>query len=88
MGAWVRAEGHSVLVVPRPDSSSPGSKAGRFTRATLLELGALLFLAVGYSAIRAAQGTDVAAAVAYLISDDAGYVSGQTLNVDGGLYMH
>ncbi len=31
---------------------------------------------------------DIAAAVAYLISDDAGFVTGQTLNVDGGLYMH
>ncbi|MEV1290749.1 SDR family oxidoreductase [Pseudonocardia sp. NPDC049635] len=31
---------------------------------------------------------DVAAAVAYLISADAGFVTGQTLNVDGGLYMH
>lgn len=31
---------------------------------------------------------DVAAAISYLVSDDAGYVSGQTLNVDGGLYMH
>lgn len=37
---------------------------------------------------RIGQTRDVAAAVAYLISDDAGYVSGQTLNVDGGLYMH
>lgn len=31
---------------------------------------------------------DVAAAAAYLISEDAGFVTGQTLNVDGGLYMH
>ena len=31
---------------------------------------------------------DIAAAVAYLISEDAGFVTGQTLNVDGGLYMH
>ena len=31
---------------------------------------------------------DVAAAVAYLISEDAGFVTGHTLNVDGGLYMH
>lgn len=32
--------------------------------------------------------TDIAAAVAYLISENAGFVTGQTLNVDGGLYMH
>ncbi|MEZ3161243.1 SDR family NAD(P)-dependent oxidoreductase [Microbacterium sp. BWT-B31] len=31
---------------------------------------------------------DIAAAVAYFISEDAGFVTGQTLNVDGGLYMH
>ncbi|WP_114561270.1 SDR family NAD(P)-dependent oxidoreductase [Desertihabitans aurantiacus] len=37
---------------------------------------------------RIATPRDVAAAVAYLISEDAGFVTGQTLNVDGGLYMH
>lgn len=31
---------------------------------------------------------DIAAAISYLISEDAGYVTGQTLNVNGGLYMH
>jgi len=31
---------------------------------------------------------DVAAAIGYLISEDAGFVTGHTLNVDGGLYMH
>ncbi|GAA2199380.1 SDR family NAD(P)-dependent oxidoreductase [Sinomonas flava] len=31
---------------------------------------------------------DIAAAINYLISEDAGFVTGQTLNVDGGLYMH
>jgi NAD(P)-dependent dehydrogenase (short-subunit alcohol dehydrogenase family) len=31
---------------------------------------------------------DIAAAITYLISEDAGFVTGQTLNVDGGLYMH
>jgi NAD(P)-dependent dehydrogenase (short-subunit alcohol dehydrogenase family) len=31
---------------------------------------------------------DIAAAIAYLISEDAGFVTGHTLNVDGGLYMH
>lgn len=31
---------------------------------------------------------DIAAAISYLISEDAGFVTGHTLNVDGGLYMH
>ncbi|MEE4135798.1 MAG: 3-oxoacyl-[acyl-carrier-protein] reductase [Desulforhopalus sp.] len=30
---------------------------------------------------------DVAGAVAYLVSDDGGYVTGQTLHVNGGMYM-
>jgi NAD(P)-dependent dehydrogenase (short-subunit alcohol dehydrogenase family) len=31
---------------------------------------------------------DVAAAINFLISEDTGFISGQTLNVDGGFYMH
>lgn len=31
---------------------------------------------------------DVASSIAFLMSDEAGYISGHTLNVDGGLYMH
>ncbi|QGN34183.1 SDR family NAD(P)-dependent oxidoreductase [Microlunatus sp. Gsoil 973] len=31
---------------------------------------------------------DVATAIAFLMSEEAGYISGHTLNVDGGLYMH
>jgi 3-oxoacyl-[acyl-carrier protein] reductase len=30
---------------------------------------------------------DVAKAVAFLASDDAGYITGQVLNVDGGMAM-
>jgi 3-oxoacyl-[acyl-carrier protein] reductase len=33
------------------------------------------------------QGEDIAAAVAYLSSDEAGYVTGQTLHVNGGMAM-
>jgi len=36
---------------------------------------------------RLGSGDDVAAAAAYLASDDAGYVTGHVLNVSGGLYM-
>jgi 2-hydroxycyclohexanecarboxyl-CoA dehydrogenase len=31
---------------------------------------------------------DIAAAVEFLLGPDTGFITGQTLNVDGGLYMH
>ena len=37
---------------------------------------------------RVGSTRDIAAAISFLIGEDAGYISGQTLNVDGGLYMH
>ncbi len=36
---------------------------------------------------RAGEGRDVAALVAFLASEDAAYITGQTINVDGGLIM-
>ena len=36
---------------------------------------------------RTGQGDEVAACVAFLASDDAAYITGQTVNVDGGLVM-
>ena len=36
---------------------------------------------------RAGTGEDVAGLVAFLASDDAAYITGQTINVDGGLIM-
>lgn len=36
---------------------------------------------------RAGQPVDVAKAVLFLVSDDAAYITGQTLNVDGGMVM-
>lgn len=36
---------------------------------------------------RPGQGDEVAAAIAFLASDDAAYITGQTVNVDGGLVM-
>ncbi|MWB97549.1 SDR family oxidoreductase [Agromyces seonyuensis] len=36
---------------------------------------------------RVGVGSDIAAAVAYLVSDDAGYVTGQTISVNGGSFI-
>jgi meso-butanediol dehydrogenase/(S,S)-butanediol dehydrogenase/diacetyl reductase len=36
---------------------------------------------------RAGTGRDVAGVVAFLASDDAAYITGQAVNVDGGLIM-
>jgi meso-butanediol dehydrogenase/(S,S)-butanediol dehydrogenase/diacetyl reductase len=36
---------------------------------------------------RAGTGEDVAGPVTFLASDDAAYITGQTVNVDGGLIM-
>lgn len=37
---------------------------------------------------RIAQPEEIAAAVMYLVSDAAAYVTGETINVNGGQYMH
>jgi len=36
---------------------------------------------------RAGEGKDVAGLVAFLAGEDAGYITGQSINVDGGLIM-
>jgi 3-oxoacyl-[acyl-carrier protein] reductase len=36
---------------------------------------------------RAGTPEDIAKAVAFLVSDDAGFITGQVLSVDGGLVM-
>jgi 2-hydroxycyclohexanecarboxyl-CoA dehydrogenase len=36
---------------------------------------------------RPGRAEDIAAAVAFLASEDAGYITGHTLNVNGGRYL-
>ena len=36
---------------------------------------------------RAGTDKDIAGAVAFLASDDASYITGHTLDVNGGMYM-
>ena len=36
---------------------------------------------------RLGETTDIAKAVVFLVSDDANYITGQTLHVDGGMVM-
>jgi len=36
---------------------------------------------------RLAQPAEVAALVRYLVSDEAAYVTGEVVNINGGLYM-
>ena len=44
-------------------------------------------MAAGIPLKRAGQPVDVAKAVLFLVSDDAAYITGQTLNVDGGMVI-
>ena len=36
---------------------------------------------------RLGEGQDIANAVAFLVSDEASYITGETLHVNGGMYM-
>jgi len=36
---------------------------------------------------RTGTALEIAAAITYLVSDEAGYITGQALRVNGGMYM-
>jgi 3-oxoacyl-[acyl-carrier protein] reductase len=60
------------IVSPMTDALSEGQKTALLGQIPAARLG---------------EGSDVAAAVAYLASGEAGYVTGQTLHVNGGMVM-
>jgi len=60
------------IVSPMTDALSEAQKTGLLGQIPAARLG---------------EGSDVAAAVAYLASGEAGYVTGQTMHVNGGMVM-
>ena len=89
--------------LPFPNGHSKGRRAAldndrlmEFTMTPLKEIGEFL-IAVGdkeyffrpsfINMTRIGEPKDIAKAVAFLSSDDAAYITGTTLHVNGGLYM-
>ncbi len=65
-----------------PITTRPGEAAGQL-RAGRADEG----MGRGIPMKRAGSGEDVAGLVTFLASEDAAYITGQTINVDGGLIM-
>jgi 3-oxoacyl-[acyl-carrier protein] reductase len=64
---------------------SPGYTRTDMTRAALAKHGDRIFADI--PAGRAAEPEEIAALVAFLASEEAGYITGQTININGGIYM-
>jgi len=64
---------------------SPGYTRTDMTRASLEHDGERIFAKI--PANRAAEPSEIAALVAFLASEEAGYITGQTINANGGIYM-
>jgi len=64
---------------------SPGYTATDMNRKSLEEKGEVIRAKIPLQ--RAAEPDEVGAAIAFLCSEGAGYVTGETLNVNGGIYM-
>jgi 3-oxoacyl-[acyl-carrier protein] reductase len=71
-GITVNCIAPGFIQTPMTDSLSDEQRARLLERIPLGRLG---------------NGADVAAAVGYLVSEEAGYVTGQTLHVNGGMAM-
>ena len=72
LGITVNAVAPGFIQTSMTDSLTDDQKAGILTQIPLARYG---------------TDADIAAAVAYLASDSAGYITGHTLDVNGGLYM-
>lgn len=66
---------------------TPGSTATEIERATITE-GARLEMAAATAMRRIQVPADLVGAVAFLLSRDSDFITGQTINVDGGLAYH
>ncbi|MGH8605723.1 MAG: SDR family oxidoreductase, partial [Gammaproteobacteria bacterium] len=64
---------------------APGFIDTDMTRALSAEQRARLLSSIPLQ--RLGSVTEVAAAVAFLASPEAGYITGQTLHINGGMYM-
>jgi len=64
---------------------SPGYTRTDMTKAALETHGERIF--AGIPAGRAAEPAEIAALVAFLASEEAGYITGQTISINGGIYM-
>jgi len=64
---------------------SPGYTKTEMTRAALERHGAEIAKKIPLG--RAAEPEEIAAVIAFLASDDASYITGETINVNGGIYM-
>jgi len=64
---------------------SPGYTRTDMTAKTLAEKGEEIYRTI--PAGRAAEPDEIAALVAFLASEEAGYITGETINANGGIYM-
>ena len=77
--AVMRASEHAMVVVDMPFGSYEAAPEQAFANATrvLKETGA--------QAVKVEAGPSIAATIAFLASEGAGYITGQNIRVDGGL---